>query len=114
MFERGKTGMISPKFDFDEFVRVVRDRDYREILGVTQEENRETARRIAGGVRGAPAARKAGAGEYKNLLGGLIFLLVENRKPSSVYDWDLQRMRPILENLVRKGELGPEVLRVFG
>lgn len=105
--------MISPRFDFDEFVRLVKDRDYHEIVALTQEESREAARRIAGKVRGAPAARKAGAGEYKDLLGGLIYLLMQNQKPISVYDWDFKRMRPILESLVERGQLRREALTVF-
>lgn len=105
--------MISPTYDFDEFVGRVKDLDYHEILAKAQEESRETERRTAGHVRGAPAARKAGAGNYKNLLGGLIFLLSENCKPSSVQPWDLVRMRPIFESLVKRHQLKPQALHVF-
>jgi hypothetical protein len=105
--------MVSTRFDFDEFVKVVKDLNYHEILAKTQEEIYETKKCTAGGVRGAPAARKAGAGEYRNLLGGLVFLLSENRKPSSVQSWDLIKMRPVVESLVSRGERPPESLRVF-
>lgn len=110
---RTMTAMASPRFDFDEFVKVVKDLNYDEILAKTQEEIYEMKKCTAGGVRGAPAARKAGAGEYLNLLKGIIFALSENRKPSSVQPWDLIRMRPIWESLVSRGQLKPESLRVF-
>jgi hypothetical protein len=47
-------------------------------------------------------------------LGGLIFLLCEGRRPTSVQQWDLLRMRPIIEGLVKKKQLKPEALSAFG
>src|SRR5579859_2247996 len=105
--------MVSSKYDFDEFVGAVKDLSYEQIVAAAQEESREVAKRIAGHARGAPAARKAGADTYKELLGGLIFLLQHNCRPISIQPWDILRMRPIFESLVKRGELMPEALRVF-
>jgi hypothetical protein len=105
--------MVSPKFDFDEFVRAVENLDYQDVLAKILKERSEVVGQTAGHARGAPTARSAGAGDYKNLLGGLHFLLTENRKPSSLYPWDLTRMRPVLESLVNRGQLKSEVLSVL-
>ena len=105
--------MISEKYDFDEFVRTVKDRPYEEILVTSRGESRETAKRITGHARGAPAARKAGADTYKELLGGLIFLLQNGRKPAGISPWDFMRMRAVIESLVKRGQLKPEALGVF-
>lgn len=105
--------MISGKYDFDQFVSEVKDLPYEKILATSLDESREAARRIAGHTRGAPAAREAGADAYKELLGGLIFLLQHNRRPASIHPWDFLRMRPVFESLVKRGHLRPEGLRVF-
>jgi len=96
--------MISPKYDFDEFVVAVKGLDLHSVVIKAQDETYEVRRRI----------RDVGAAEYKNLLGGLIFLLCEGRKPTSVQQWDLLRMRPIIEGLVKKKQLKREALSAFG
>ena len=96
--------MISPRFDFDEFVEAVKDLDLQDIVSKTQHEIYEAKQRT----------RNVGAAEYKNLLDGLIFVVSEGRKPTSVQPWDLRRMRPIIEALVKKKQLQPEALAMFG
>ena len=105
--------MISSAFDFDAFVRTVKDLDYDEIRTKTQAEIRYVDSRTAGHVKGAPAAQKAGAPEYANLLRGLCWVLTEGERPSSVNDLDLPRMRPIIESLVRRKWLQPAALSIF-
>ena len=105
--------MISAKYDFDEFVKAVKDLPRREIIARCREESRAVDERSTGGVRGAPAARKAGARKYETLLGRLIYFLEHNEKPGGVDSWDFLRMRPIIESLVKRGEAKPEDLIVF-
>ena len=96
--------MISVDFDFDDFVRVVMDLDYDQILTKTQDEIRAVDSLTAGHAMGGPAARKSGAPEY---------VLTDGLRPSSVHDWDLVRMRPIVEGLVQRKRLRPEALSIF-
>lgn len=105
--------MISVDLDFDDFVRVVTDLDYDQILTKTQDEIRAVDSLTAGHAKGGPAARKSGAPEYANLLRGLRFILTDGLCPSSVHDWDLVRMRPIVEGLVQRKRLRPEALSIF-
>jgi hypothetical protein len=95
--------MISPKYDFDEFVDAVKGLDLHSVVIKAQDEAYEVRRRI----------RDVGAAEYESLLGELIFLLCEGRKPTSVQQWDLLRMRPIIEALVKRKQLKPEALSAF-
>lgn len=94
--------MISPRYGFDEFVDAVKDLDQQDIVSKAQQEIYEAKR-----------TRKVAAAEYKNLLDGLIFFVCEGRKPTSVQPWDLLRMRPIIEALVKKKQLKPEALAMF-
>lgn len=105
--------MISSTFDFDKFVAAVKDLEYQEIQTATQAEIEAIDAKTGGHVKGAPAARKAGAPEYANLLRGLRCILTEGIRPNSVRDWDLPRMRPIIESLVRRGKMRPEALSIF-
>ena len=105
--------MISNRFDLDEFVAKVRDRNIEEINLRLREEIREAERVTGPHIRGAPERRKLGAPEYLKLLKGLAWSLSTNERPSSVQPWDLPRMRPIFESLVNRGELRPETLIIF-
>jgi hypothetical protein len=106
--------MISPRFDFDFFVASVKDLGYEEIRRILREEIRATDEATGAHVRGAPAARIAGGGQYAELLRGLHFILDHGRRPSNVpYDWELARMRPVIEGLVNKGAFRPTILSIF-
>src|SRR3954471_10601926 len=97
--------MISTRLDFDEFIRVVQDLSYDQIIARAQEEWHEVMLPIY--------ARKSGAPEYENLLGGLLWLLCTNSKPSGVSRRDLLRMRPVFERLIRRSQLEHTVLGIF-
>jgi hypothetical protein len=105
--------MNSPEYDFDRFIAKIKDLDLAEILDRIHEEIRQTERLIGPHVRGAPERRKSGAPEYVNLLKGTYYALSNNQRPSSVQPWDLRRMWPIWESLVRRGQLAPEALKLF-
>lgn len=105
--------MNSSGYDFEQFVARVKDLDRREIFVRLDEEIRQTEHLTGAHVRGAPQRRKSGAPQYVNLLKGLYYALSNNQRPSSVQPWDLQRMRPIWDSLVRRGQLGRETLTLF-
>jgi len=105
--------MNSRQYDFNQFVANVKDLDLREIFVRLDEEIRQTERLTGAHVRGAPERRESGAPEYLNLLKGLHYALSFNQRPSSVQPWDLQRMRPIWDSLVRRGQLGRETFTLF-
>ena len=73
--------LISPTFDFDFFVEAVKDLHQPEIINKAQEEIAAVEAISTGGVKGAPAARKAGSVRYTALLGGLIYLLSQKQRP---------------------------------
>ena len=105
--------MNPPEFDFDQFVAKVKDLSIDEIKIQLNEEIRQTERLTGAHVRGAAERRKSGAPEYVNLPKGLHYALSSNQRPSSVQPWDLLRMRPIWDSLVRRGQLGCETLTLF-
>ena len=105
--------MNSPEFDFDQFVAEVKDLNLGEINDRLGGEIRQTERLTGAHVQGAPERRKSGAPEYLNLLKGLHYALSTNQRPSSVQPWDLLRMRPIWDSLVRRGQLRREALTLF-
>src|SRR5579862_5935299 len=105
--------LISDSFDFDAFARAVMGVSLPDIQVKLQQEMYEVDRRTAGNVIGAPKARASGAPEYRNMLGGLTWLLQTGTKPSSIQPWDFAKMRPLIESLVNRGELKPAALEVF-
>jgi len=105
--------MNSREYDFDQFVSKVKDLDLGRIFVCLNQEIRQMERLTGPHVRGPPERRKSGVSEYLNLLKGLYYALSNNQRPSSVQAWDLQRMRPIWDSLVKRGQLRREALALF-
>jgi hypothetical protein len=100
--------------NFDEFIPRVKDLNPPEIEW--------RANREADGVdeylklhcrgKGARSDLCGAAIEYRKLLGELVWLMCNGARPGSAHDWDLPRIRPAIESLVRRGFLGPATLTV--
>jgi len=96
--------MLSPDLDFDAFVSAVQDMKFDEIIDSTARELRMVRER-----RNEPRSAS-----HRNLLLGLRHLVTYGTRPSSVqHDWDLARMRPVIESLVQRGVFTPSALDVF-
>jgi len=99
-------------FDIRKFVEKIKEEDLPEIIEKTSRE----AKRIENksfNKKGAKRARKEGSIEYLENLKGLLFFLKKGKKPDSVSDEVFQKYRPIIKNLVQKGELKKEILEKF-
>lgn len=94
--------MISHNYSINDFVNYVKEKELGEILFLAQQECYEAERKMSGGTRGAPKARQEGCPQYVSLLKGLIFFLGNAVKPGGVPDWEFQKYKPIVENLVNK------------
>jgi len=105
--------LLSPRFDISEFINMVKDRSYLEIIQTAEQEVRASERLSSGGVKGARKVRERGAGRYEATLKGLLFLLQSGRKPDGVDPDTFASFRPIIENLVAKDQLKPTALEVF-
>ena len=91
---------MTPRYhDVREFIKEVGDKDYCEIIESAQQE--------------ATAAAKRRLFQYAEDLKGLLFFLQHVVKPSGVYDHTFLSFRPIVQSLVRKGQLKEEVLKIF-
>jgi hypothetical protein len=93
--------MISPKGDFDKFQKAVETLDRKSIIETAAREKRD-----------ALAARGVD-GRYVEILNGAVWLLQSGSRPGAIYPWEFAAMRPMIENLVKRGELKSSALLVF-
>lgn len=101
--EKGLT-MISPEFNFDEFIKAVEDEDRVNIVRIAESEYREAEMRVV--------ARGYGKG-YVNSVRGFLFFMHEGMKPAGVDEADWQMFRRVCEKLVAKKTFPPGVLKMF-
>jgi hypothetical protein len=103
------------QYDFDSFLSCVENLDLASIIRYADEEARRAEAAMAGGRRGAPAARAAGAGRYASDLKSLLNYLDQRgrSKPGSLTDYQFRGLRNLCENLVARGEFKPEALSLF-
>ncbi len=100
-------------YDFDDFIRRVKDLEYHEMIRVADREAAAVEYRLHGRGKTAQAKQAAGGRDYRRLLGGFLYLLSQGTKPDGVDDWDFPRMRPAIESLVQRQILRAEALNVF-
>lgn len=104
--------MISPVFKIQEFLDVVVDKSYQEILLLAEEEVSEAEARSSR-VKGAVVARIQGSGQYADLLKKFLFFMRYGIKPDGISSDDYALFRPICERLVAKGRFKSSVLGLF-
>jgi hypothetical protein len=102
------------RYDFDDFIRRVKDLDYREMISAGDREAASVERNLHGRGKIARIKQEAGGVEYRRLLGGFLYLLYRGGKPDGVSEWDFPRMRPAIESLVARQIMKVEALAVFG
>ena len=106
------TNMISPSYNFKEFLDAMIGKDYVEIVVAANQEC-DAAERRSYSVRGAPRAREMGSTQYAASLKAFIFFMQSGIQPSSADNWEFAMYRPICEALVEKKQFKPTVLEMF-
>ena len=91
--------MASSYLDIRKFVEEVKGKDYEEIIVSAQRE--------------ATVADKRRSYQYAEALKGLLYFLRGGGKPGGVDDYVFLSFRPIVEALVRKGQLKEEALQIL-
>jgi hypothetical protein len=104
--------MYNP-FDFRTFIDSVKEMDYLDIIKAAERRCYELES-ISYGQKGAVRAREMGSTRLAEQLKGLLFWLRTGQKPNGLADGDFASLRVICESLVRKQQLKPEALDVFG
>jgi hypothetical protein len=50
----------------------------------------------------------------QNCISGLLYFLENGQRPQGLNDINFLKLKPICENLIKKGQMGPQVLEIFG
>ena len=95
-----------------EFVDLVNGLSFSRIMADTECEV-DQAEYASFKAKDARDFRIRGSVQYAETLQGLLFLLRYGKTPDGVAPEDLLLFRPIVENLIGKGELKPEALELF-
>jgi hypothetical protein len=96
--------VISPEFNFLEFIRVVKDKDKPDILRLAESEATEAEK----------VSEIKGYGQnYTEGVRGFIYLIRYCQKPDGIKEEYLQMSRSVCEKLVARKQLLPEVLKIF-
>ena len=90
-------GAIARKLGLDEIVTEAREQIHR-------------AESKSPLVRGAPASRAAGGGDYVRFLHALVYFLQSESIPSDLSDDNFLVLSRVARHLVRRGSLNPAVL----
>lgn len=106
--------MTPYRYGFAEFISRIKDLEYLEMIQASEREAGDVEHNLYGRGKTARAKQESGGQEYRNLLGGFLFLLRHGAKPSSVNAGDFLRMRPAIESLVTRGTMKQDALLVFG
>lgn len=104
--------MISPSFNFREFIIEIQEKNYWDIISLAEKEAYD-AEAVSSGIKGSKEARKRGSANYAHLLKKFIFFMKRGIKPAGIYDWDFMLFRSVCEKLVEKGQLEHKILELF-
>jgi hypothetical protein len=101
--------------NFDRLILRVKDLDPHEMELAAYHESRDVERYLELYCSGRDKETDVGksARRYGKLLREFAWLLQNGTRPASVYDWDLPRMQPAIESLVRRRVLKPAALALF-
>ncbi len=96
--------MISPEFNFSEFIDAVKNRDKHIILGLAESEAKEAEKN----------AEIKGFGQgYLDAVTGLIYFLRYQQKPFGVEEDYFEMFQPVCEKLAAKKQISSDVLKMF-
>jgi hypothetical protein len=99
-------------YDQADFIQRAIGRDSAEIIAMAQREATD-AERGTSRVKGAVRKRDAGALTYAAFLKGVIFFLQSATKPFGLSQQQFMTIKPLAEDLVRRGIFDPKLLDAF-
>jgi hypothetical protein len=106
--------MISNKFNFQEFLSAIANKDYHELVAAASSEAAEAERCSSSSYgKGVRKNRELGSGLYCRRVSEFAFFMKHGIKPGGVDECDFKLYLPICENLVRKGQLPLSILNNF-
>jgi hypothetical protein len=105
--------MISRRCIPSQFIEVIKDKDYPEIIHSAHQELQEV-KNLPWSGKGVDKAKRESITDYIGFLEGFLFFMNGSGiKPSSISNSDFQLLRPMCERLVQKGQFKPEVMTLF-
>lgn len=105
--------MISNKYNFEEFLDAIKDKDLPEILILASGEAEAAERLSSSSTRGIAKAEKLRIAYYRKKVGEFTFFIGHGIKPDGVNEEDFKMYQPICEILVKKGQFKPEMVNLF-
>ncbi len=100
------------EYDFNDFLERMSKENHWDILKKAEQEG-SNVERSSFGVKGCVDRRKRGSVEYSRKIGEFLFFMRNGIRPSSISDMDFLKYKKVLENLVDKDQMKPEVLLIF-
>jgi len=102
-------------YNFEDFLGTIGELDYSEMLQASVREATDVEAQLSPGRGGRGISKEYRwlAVEYVRLLKGFIFFLRSSIKPNGLSMEEFQCLRPVVEKLVKKGQLKSSVLDLF-
>lgn len=100
------------RYDFDRFLEKMAALDYFKLLKEAEHEAElvdDSTRKVSGAAKN----RADGAVEYVIKIGAFLYFMKHFQRPSNTPDEDFKKYRKVVEVLVEKEQLKPEVMRWF-
>lgn len=105
--------MPDPTLKFRSFLDRVKDEDAVRIISAARYESASALASAKRTRSKAPDRSRAYRG-YDRLLGGFLFFMQHGVKPDGLSQDEFLMLRPVVESLVKRGQLKPEALSQFG
>jgi hypothetical protein len=97
--------------EFDDFLQTVMNMDFVQMHHMVQREGQAAQNRLIHATKRHPAP--LGLRGYEEALRGMSFWLYSGRRPDGMAASDFEKLRPICQRLIDKGQLKPTALAVF-
>ena len=103
---------MSADFSIDRFIETVKSMDYPDIIRHANDEcaKLEAAHRR---IKGRRARGQSGLMSHVDFLKGFLFFIQGHGRPHGLSDHEFQKIRPVVQALVDKGQFKDEVLNWF-
>ena len=93
-------------YEFDSFLNIVKHLDLDDVIASANARYKQLQ-------KGWGKPNKKDALILSDKIQAMIDLLKTGKRPEHVTDFDLQKLKPVCENLVAKKQIPPEVLKIF-